>query len=68
MEELAFTYRKIEGALQSFNPACAAEFQKVCEHSTPRKVFLWLENLRIHENLPKNIQDAITDFYWKNCY
>lgn len=60
-------YSLFEAALREQDQRLANEFATIARERTPRQVFLWLENLRLSGQLPKELEQPLTDFWGLFC-
>ncbi len=67
MKGIGFYYSEFENILSSGNPGVAkeyAQFLNLHAHE-PHKVFMWLEEKRISGELPRQMEECLTSFYWE---
>jgi hypothetical protein len=65
MRGVDYYYSAIQRELFLFNVNMGQEFKIYSETHSPREVFLWLEQRRMHNQLPINVRGLLTDFYWE---
>lgn len=65
MRGVDFYYRKFHQAIAAYSPDMCREFDALTSGSTPREVFVWLEQRRLDGKIPSELEDLLTDFYWE---
>jgi hypothetical protein len=65
MRGIDYYYSEFQRAFDSSNPAVGQEFNTLSMTNSPREMFLWLEQRRLNGQLPTNLENLLTDFYWE---
>lgn len=65
MRGVDYYYSEIERELSLFSLDMSREFKIYSEAHSPREVFLWLEQRRVHNQWSANLNGLLTDFYWE---
>lgn len=65
MKGIEHYYSIFQAILDTTGGAISEEFRAFAAAYPPREVFLWLEERRKRGELPKEIEQVLTDFYWE---
>lgn len=67
MNSIQEAYKVMLGHFENYDNDLANIFRKKIQEESPRKVFIFLNELKFNNKLPISIENMLEEFWWTFC-